>query len=127
MRGFLLTTLLLAGLWAEPALALEGKPKLAPEAVPITQQTEYLRTAPAPDYWMLSSFYLPQQTSSACSLASLAMALNALRGLPSRFLVALCERIKIWDVASVNSDFTIYRGLDKRRFNNRFFAYVAGE
>jgi hypothetical protein len=54
MRGFLLTTLLLAGLWAEPALALKGQPKLGPEAVPITQQTAYLRTAPAPDYWTLS-------------------------------------------------------------------------
>ena len=37
-------------------------------------------------------------------------------------LVALCERLKVWDVASVDSDFTIYRGPDKRRFNNRFFA-----
>jgi hypothetical protein len=84
MRGFLLTTLLLAGLWAEPVLALKGKPKLGPEAVPITQQTDYLRTAPAPDYWKLSPFYVPQQTSSACSLASVVMALNALRGLPAR-------------------------------------------
>jgi hypothetical protein len=84
MRGFLLTTWVLAGLWAEPALALKGQPKLGPEAVPITQQTAYLRTAPAPDYWKLSPFYVPQQTSSACSLASLAMALNALRGLPVR-------------------------------------------
>ena len=84
MRGFLLTTLLLAGLGAEPVLALKGQPKLGPEAVPITQQIEYLRTAPAPDYWKLSPFYLPQQTSSACSLASVVMALNALRGLPAR-------------------------------------------
>jgi hypothetical protein len=84
MRGFLLTTLVLAGLGAEPALALKGHPKLGPEAVPITRQTAYLRTAPAPDYWTLSPFYVPQQTSSACSLASLAMALNALRGLPAR-------------------------------------------
>jgi len=84
MRGFLLTALVLAGLGAAPSVAFEGKPKLGPEAVPITQQTEYLRTAPAPDYWKLSPFYVPQQTSSACSLASLAMALNALRGLPAR-------------------------------------------
>ena len=54
MRGFLLTTLLLAGLWAEPVLALKGKPKLGPEAVPITQQTAYVRSAPATDYWTLS-------------------------------------------------------------------------
>jgi len=31
-------------------------------------------------------------------------------------------RLKVWDIASVDSDFTIYRGPDKRRFNNRFFA-----
>ena len=37
-------------------------------------------------------------------------------------LVALCERLKIWDIASVDSDFTIYRARDKRRFNNRFLA-----
>lgn len=85
MRGFLLPALmLLVGLWAEPVIALKGKPKLGSEAVPITQQTEHLRTAPAPDYWKLSPFYVPQQTSSACSLASVAMALNALRGLPAR-------------------------------------------
>mgnify|MGYP003374100667 FL=1 len=35
-------------------------------------------------------------------------------------LVALCERLKIWDVASVDRDFTVYRGPDKRRFRNRF-------
>ena len=32
-------------------------------------------------------------------------------------LVALCDRVKVWDVASVDSDFTVYRGRDKRRFN----------
>lgn len=36
-------------------------------------------------------------------------------------LVALCERIKVWDVASVDGDFTIYRGRDKQHFNNLFF------
>lgn len=40
-------------------------------------------------------------------------------------LVALCERLKVWDVASVDSDFTVYRGRDKRRFNNRFFTVEA--
>jgi hypothetical protein len=54
MRGFLLTTLLLAGLWAEPALALKGQPKLGPAAVPITQQTASVRTAPATDDGTLS-------------------------------------------------------------------------
>ena len=40
-------------------------------------------------------------------------------------LVALCERLNIWDVASVDHDFTIYRGRDKRRFNNWFLQYCS--
>jgi hypothetical protein len=65
------------------AQALEPpKPKLGPEAVPIFQETDYLRSAPAPDYWTLSAYYVPQATSTDCSAASIAMAVNALRGLP---------------------------------------------
>ena len=33
-------------------------------------------------------------------------------------LVALCERLNSFDVASVDRDFTIYRGRGKRCFNN---------
>jgi hypothetical protein len=66
------------------AQALEApKPKLGPEAVPILQDNDYLRHAPAPDYWTLSAFYVPQATSSDCSAAAIAMTLNALRGLPA--------------------------------------------
>jgi hypothetical protein len=68
---------------AWPASAFEGKPKLGPDAVPITLRTEYLRAAPAPDYWKLSAFYVPQATSSACSVASVTMAVNFVRGLPA--------------------------------------------
>ena len=64
--------------------AFEGKPKLGPDAVPITQRTGYLRAAPAPDYWKLSAFYVPQFTSSACSVASVTMAVNFARGLPAQ-------------------------------------------
>jgi hypothetical protein len=40
-------------------------------------------TRPSPrDYWAYSSFDKPQFTSSACSIASVTMALNGLRGLP---------------------------------------------
>jgi hypothetical protein len=74
---------LLLGFVAGRAAALEGKPKLGPDAVPITRSSEYLRTAPAPDYWKLSAFYVPQFTSSACSVASVAMAVNFTRGLPA--------------------------------------------
>jgi Phytochelatin synthase len=74
---------------AAPAAALEAKPKLGPDAVPITEQTEYLRAAPAPDYWKLSAFYVPQFTSSACSVASAAMAVNFARGLPAEAEVTI--------------------------------------
>ena len=74
---------LLLGLAAGPAAAFEGKPKLGPDAVPITQRTDYLRAAPAPDYWKLGAFYVPPFTSSACSVASVAMAVNFARGLPA--------------------------------------------
>jgi hypothetical protein len=67
---------------AAPAAAFEGKPKFGPDAVPLAQATQYLRSAPAPDYWKLAQFYLPQQTSSACSVASVAMAVNFARGVP---------------------------------------------
>ena len=79
--GLLLVALLLA-VSVQPASAHEVKPKLGPDAVPIMERTEYLRIAPAPDYWRLNPFYASQQTSSACSVASIAMALNFMRGLP---------------------------------------------
>ena len=49
----------------------------------MTARTEHLRASPAPDYWKLSAFYVPQFTSSACSVASVAMAVNFARGLPA--------------------------------------------
>ena len=74
---------LLASLLLRPASAFEGKPKFGPNAVPILAQTGHLRTAPAPDYWKLSPFYLSQTTSSDCSVASITMAINFLLGLPA--------------------------------------------
>ena len=72
-------------LWIHPgaALARDGKPKLGPEAVPIQQSVDYLRTHPAPDYWAISPFYVPQQTSSDCSVTSVTIVMNTLRGLPA--------------------------------------------
>ena len=83
MRRLIPSVALLLALAAAPAAALQGKPKLGPDAVPITERTAYLRTAPAPDYWRLSAFYVPQFTTSACSVASVAMAVNFARGLPA--------------------------------------------
>jgi Phytochelatin synthase len=77
-----LSLVVLVGL-AGPALAFEGKPKLGPDAVAITERVGYLRRAPATDYWKLSAFYVPHFTSSACSVASVTMAVNFARGLPA--------------------------------------------
>lgn len=79
MRPFVLVAWLLL---AASALAFEGKPKLGPDAVPMTQSLDYLRTSPAPDYWKLAQFYVPQATGSACSVASVTMAMNFVRGVP---------------------------------------------
>lgn len=75
----------LALLLAHPALAQEEAPlpKLGPDAIPITADTAYLRTAPAPDYWAFAPFVKPQFTTSACSIAAVTGALNGLSGLPA--------------------------------------------
>ena len=67
---------------ALPAQAASDKPKLGPNASSIIADHAYLQTAVAPDYWAYSPFDKPQFTSSACSIASVTMALNGLRGLP---------------------------------------------
>lgn len=51
---------------------------------PSSRPTAYLRTHTAPDYWAISPFYIPQETDSDCSVASIAILLNALRGVPQR-------------------------------------------
>jgi hypothetical protein len=63
--------------------AAEARAKLGPAAISIQQSHEYLQSHRAPDYWALSPYYAPQETNSACSLAAIAMLVNALRGLPS--------------------------------------------
>jgi len=76
--AWLLSFLLLMG----QAVARDRQPKFGPYAVPLVRETNFVRWWAAKDYWNFSQFYLPQQTSSACSLASEAMALNFLRGVP---------------------------------------------
>jgi hypothetical protein len=70
-------------LTAGAARADAPKPKLGPDAIPIERSHGYLQRHAAPDYWALSPYYVPQATGSACSLAAIAMLVNALRGLPS--------------------------------------------
>jgi hypothetical protein len=83
-RSRCLVVLGLALLWAHAAVAYEAEPRFGPDAVPIVRTNDYLRTHPAPDYWAISPFYIAQDTDSACTVASLAMLLNALRGVPER-------------------------------------------
>ncbi len=50
--------------------------------------------------------------------------LDKYRDLPADFadasLVALCERLNCYDVASIDAEFTIYRSASRRTFRNRF-------
>jgi hypothetical protein len=55
------------------------KPKYAVGTVPLRSSHEYLRKAPAPDYWALSPYYVHQQDGRSCSVASVATLVNAAR------------------------------------------------
>ncbi len=81
LKAAALTALLAAAVPA-PGLGADPTPRFGPDAEPITRSRAYLREAEAPDYWALSAFYVSQATDSACSVASVAMMINALRGLP---------------------------------------------
>ena len=67
---------------ADKLPAENSKPKLGIYALPVQQSHDYLQRRDAPDYWVLSPFYVSQTTGSDCSVATLTIALNALRGLP---------------------------------------------
>ena len=66
-----------------PGSADKTKPKFGADAVPIQQARDYLRSHEAPDFWALMPYYTPQATGSSCSAASIAMLVNALRGIPA--------------------------------------------
>lgn len=76
------TCLAIAVATLTPAFADTELPKLGPNASSIIGDHAFLQSATAPDYWAYSPFDKPQFTSSACSIASVTMALNGLRGLP---------------------------------------------
>lgn len=67
------------------SFADDVKPKYgptgAPRATPIAFSNEYFRTGnhPAPDFWALIGYYIPQMNEHSCSSATLAMVLNAAR------------------------------------------------
>ena len=55
------------------------RPKYGPTAVRLYRARDFLRQHPAPDFWALIPYYIPQANDSSCSAASAAMVLNALR------------------------------------------------
>jgi Phytochelatin synthase len=88
----------------ESAWALTRQPKFGPYAIPITQQTTFLRKTNAFDYWKFSQFYLPQQSSSACGLATTAMALNFLLGVPKFFDQTLITQPALLETVFTDAD-----------------------
>ena len=54
-------------------------PKYGPRAERLHARHEYLQRNAAHDFWRLMPYYLPQPTDAACSAASVAMLVNALR------------------------------------------------
>ncbi len=63
-----------------PTLAA-AKPKLGPEALPLSHTYGYFQNSahPAWQFWRLIPYYAPQKTGSSCSVASVTLLLNALR------------------------------------------------
>ncbi len=55
------------------------KPKYAEGVVSLSQSNEYFREKPSLDFWVLNSYYVGQETDSACSLASVTMVMNAIQ------------------------------------------------
>jgi hypothetical protein len=82
-RRAALWTIAAASVLASPraVLGADGKelPKYGPEAVRLHLDHSYVREQQAPDFWALVPYYLPQDTDSSCSSASVAMLLNGLR------------------------------------------------
>ena len=60
-------------------LASEPHPKYASTTLRLIDHHEYIRQNPAPDYWRLTGYYVPQHNPKACGVASVTMILNALR------------------------------------------------
>jgi len=59
--------------------AYSAGPKYAADTLTLSSNFQYFRIADHTDYWKIAPYYLPQHNSKACSVASVAMILNALR------------------------------------------------
>jgi len=76
----LLNNLIIASLFIfTTVLSAEVKPKYVASTVRLFQNSEYVRKNPAPDFWALMPYYVPQQDGSACGIASMSMLINAAR------------------------------------------------
>lgn len=65
-------------------LALAGadaapKPKYGPETTRLFHSHAYIQDNPAPDYWALMPYYVPQENDRSCSVAAATMIVNAMR------------------------------------------------
>jgi predicted nucleic acid-binding protein len=78
-------------------------------------------------FWAEASLRIDVETAG--DLPRIRTLLEKYADLPADFadasLVALCERLRVTDVASVDSDFTVYRTGDRRTFRNLFFEQSA--
>ena len=71
--------LTLSALFIASSDALAAGPKFGPTAMRLHADHSYLAKNKALDFWALSPYYLPQQDGRSCSVASVAMVLNAAR------------------------------------------------
>lgn len=64
-----------------PALstAASANPKYGPSATRLHDSHEYIKKNSAPDFWALMPYYVHQRNGSSCSVASVAMLVNAAR------------------------------------------------
>ncbi len=59
--------------------AAAANPKYGPDATRLHDAREHIRESAAPDFWALVPYYVPQQDGRSCSVASVAMLVNAAR------------------------------------------------
>lgn len=81
MRRLALAVALAASLFGldGPPRAGEAKPKYGPAATLLARSHEYVRESEAPDLWALLPYYVGQDDDHSCSVASVAMVVNAAR------------------------------------------------
>lgn len=63
-----------------PTTAIDPlRPKYGSSAIRLFDSREFIQQSPAPDFWALMPYYVGQPNDSTCSVASVAMVVNALR------------------------------------------------